>query len=80
MFKILDIFRKSKGGGRFSAQKGFLLHKYDHFKNVLTANNARSKSSLTWNIDFTKSGPIPWAYVREQTRRLWRWSAKSSKI
>jgi pyruvate, water dikinase len=70
MFKILDIFRKSKGGGSFSARKGFLLHKYDHFKNVLTANNRALEIITDLEHLFYEDRPYTLGHVREQTRQL----------
>lgn len=70
MFKILDIFRKSKGGGSFSARKGFLLHKYDHFKNILTANNRALEIITDLEHLFYEDQPFTLGHVREQTRQL----------
>ena len=69
MFKILDIFRKSKGGSRFSAEKGFLLHKYDHFKNVLTGNNRALEIITDLEHLFYEDRPFTLGYLREQTRQ-----------
>ena len=70
MFKILDIFRKSKGGSRFSAEKGFLLHKYDHFKNVLTGNNRALEIITELEHLFYEDRPFTLGTLREQTRQL----------
>ena len=70
MFKILDIFRKSKSGSRFSAEKGFLLHKYDHFKNVLTGNNRALEIITDLEHLFYEDRPFTLGTLREQTRRL----------
>ena len=70
MFKILDIFRRSKGGSRFSAEKGFLLHKYDHFKDVLTGNNRALEIITDLEHLFYENRPFTLGYLREQTRHL----------
>jgi pyruvate, water dikinase len=70
MFRILDIFRKSKGTSRFSAEKGLLLHKYDHFKNVLTGNNQALEIITELEHLFYEDRPFTLGILREQTRQL----------
>jgi pyruvate,water dikinase len=70
MFKILDIFRKSKGSNRFSAEKGALLHKYDHFKQVLTGNNRALEIITDLEHLFYEDRPFTLGTLREQSRQL----------
>jgi pyruvate, water dikinase len=70
MFKILDIFRKRKGSNRFSAEKGVLLHKYDHFKKVLTGNNQALEIITDLEHLFYENRPFTLVTLREQSRLL----------
>ncbi|MGC1401420.1 MAG: PEP/pyruvate-binding domain-containing protein [Thermodesulfobacteriota bacterium] len=70
MFKILDIFKKSKAGERVTAQKGYLLHQYDHFKAVLTGNNKALDIIADLEHLFYEDRPFTLKYVQTQTGRL----------
>jgi pyruvate,water dikinase len=70
MFKILDRFRKSKGEKKVSPEKGFLLHKYDHFKAVLSENNKALTIITDLEHIFYEDRPFNWRYVQEETGKL----------
>ena len=70
MFKILDLFRKSKTGQQVSAEKTFLLHKYDHFKAVLTGNNQALEIITDLEHFFYEDRPFTLDYVQAQTEKL----------
>lgn len=70
MFKILDIFKKSKAGDRVTVQKGFLLHQYDHFKAVLTGNNKALDIIADLEHLFYEDRPFTLNYVQTQIKRL----------
>ncbi|MBI5601845.1 MAG: pyruvate, phosphate dikinase [Deltaproteobacteria bacterium] len=70
MFKILDIFKKNKVTPRVTAQKGFLLHKYDHFKAVLNENNKALDLIADLEHLFYEDHPFTLNYVQDRTGRL----------
>ncbi len=70
MFKILDIFRKSRASQRRSAEKTFLLHKYDHFKAVLSENNKALEIITDLEHFFYEDRPVTLNYVQAQTGKL----------
>ena len=70
MFKILDIFRKSKASGRISAEKGFLLHRYDHFKRVLTGNNQALAIITDLEHLFYEDRPFSLNYCQVRAKEL----------
>lgn len=72
MFKILDLFRKSKPSEQIGAQKGFLLHKYDHFKAVLTGNNKALDLLTDLEHLFYDDQPFTLNYLVVQTEKLLR--------
>ena len=67
MFKILDIFRKST---RISAEKGFLLHRYDHFKRVLTGNNQALAIITDLEHLFYEDRPFSLNYCQVRAKEL----------
>ncbi|MBI5585615.1 MAG: pyruvate, phosphate dikinase [Deltaproteobacteria bacterium] len=70
MFKVLDIFRKSKSVDQVSAEKRFLLHKYDHFKSVLTGNNRALEIITDLEHLFYGDQSFSLSYIQEQARVL----------
>ncbi len=70
MFKILDIFRKSRPLDQVSAEKQHLLHKYDHFKSVLTANNQALEIITDLEHLFYEDRPFSLTHIQDQTRTL----------
>ena len=65
MFKILDTFRKSTTGVRVSAEKGLLLHQYDHFKTVLTGNNKALEIITDLEQLFYENQPFTLNYLQQ---------------
>ena len=70
MFKILDIFKKSKTGTRLSPEKGFLAHKYHHFRDVLTGNNKALTIITDLEHIFYEDRPFTLHHVQAQTENL----------
>jgi pyruvate, water dikinase len=70
MFKILDRFKKSKGEKKISPEKSFLLHKYDHFKAVLSGNNKALTILTELEHIFYEDRPFNWIYVQNETGKL----------
>jgi pyruvate,water dikinase len=70
MFKILDIFRKSRPLDQVSAEKQHLLHKYDHFKSVLTENNQALEIITDLEHLFYEDRPFSLSHVQDQARTL----------
>lgn len=70
MFKILELFRKSKTAEGVTAQKGFLLHKYDHFKAVLTGNNKALDIIADLEHHFYEDQPFTLNVVQTQAGKL----------
>jgi len=70
MFKILDIFKKSKGVSRLSPEKGFLTRKYDHFRAVLTGNNKALDIITDLEHIFYEDQPVSLHHVRAQAENL----------
>ena len=70
MFKILDLFRKSSAGVPVSAGKSYLLHKYDHFKSVLTGNNQALEIITDLEHLFYGGQPFTLRYIQDQVQAL----------
>jgi pyruvate,water dikinase len=70
MFRILDIFKKSKPVSRLSPEKGFLTHKYDHFKAVLIGNNKALDIITDLEHIFYENHPFTWHHLQAQTENL----------
>ncbi|HMK64901.1 MAG TPA: PEP/pyruvate-binding domain-containing protein [Thermodesulfobacteriota bacterium] len=71
MFKILARFKKSKVEKKKSSpQKSFLLHKYDHFKAVLSENNRALTIITDLEHIFYEDRPFDWSYVQNEAGKL----------
>ena len=70
MFRILDIFKKSKAVSGLSPEKTFLTLKYDHFKAVLTGNNKALDIITDLEHIFYEDQPVSLNHVRTQAENL----------
>jgi pyruvate, water dikinase len=70
MFKILDIFKKSKNVSGLSPEKTFLALKYNHFRAVLTGNNKALDIITDLEHIFYEDRPFTLHHVQSQVENL----------
>ena len=72
MFKLLDLFKKSRLGDRFSVDKGVLYNKYSCFKRILAHNNSALEIIADLENIIYQDKPFSLAYVFGETEMLIR--------
>jgi pyruvate,water dikinase len=70
MHRIFNLFKKNKTEKRIVSSKGFLTHKYDHFRSVLNGNNKALDIITDLEHIFYEDQPVSWHHVRNQAETL----------